>query len=88
MQACEHYCGDIPRSLVGFLRAQGPKVPYSVSDSGISADPKRQDVCLKKKRSFFPSLFTGTVSYIESELTESLKDRQGRTMCEELFRHT
>lgn len=61
MQACEHYCGDIPRSLVGFLRAQGPKVPYSVSDSGISADPKRQDVCLKKKRSFFPSLFTGTV---------------------------
>lgn len=54
MQACEHYCGDIPRSLVGFLKAQGPKVPYSVSDSGISADPKRLDVCLKKSVHFFP----------------------------------
>ena len=54
MQACEHYCGDIPRSLVGFLKAQGPKVSYSVSDSGISADPKRLDVCLKKSVHFFP----------------------------------
>lgn len=57
MQACEHYHGDIPRSLVGFLRAQGPKVPYSVGDSGLSADPKWLDVCLKKRVHFFsPSL--------------------------------
>lgn len=42
---------------------------------------------LKEESSFFFSLFTGTGSYIESELTESLKDRQGRTMCEEVFGH-
>ena len=55
--------------------------------SGISADPKQLDVRLKIRVHFFFSLFTGIGSYIESELTESLKDRQDRTMCEELFRH-
>lgn len=60
----EHYCGDIPRSLVGFLRAQGPQSPlFSEWLRNRITDPKRQDVCLKKAFIFSLPLYWHSLLY-------------------------
>lgn len=68
--------GDVPEVSSRALRAQNAKLSYSVGDSGVSAAPKRPDVHLKIRVLFFFLFFSGTGSYIESQPTESSKDRQ------------